>query len=536
MSFETPGALWGLLSLALLALFSLWRQAAARTVVPSLLLWKKIPERNPPLRALRRPRWRIDLLWQALAVTCLVLSLAGPYVPSSRPKPRRVAVVLDTSARMLAGGRFEEARREAARLAAGKLAGDEVAFYAADPSPRRADRPEEIRPVHAHVDLGPLLAVARAQADEVVLFSDRPVEGARLRLLAGPSGNVGIVEFTPADDELFARLVNHGPPGRPVTVRWGADGQEGEERRTLGPGVSSWSRRGDFRKAGRVWVEVRAGDGFELDDRAEAVRLGSDRIVVSLSGQRVPLLERALRAVTGVELRHDGGPGQVAVGVDEEPPAGDLRVRIHPPRGALEGEPAVARHPLTEGLERRAAEELVPAGVGELPAGAREGEPLLLVGGKRAAVIRGREVHLAIDCAPDRWPATVSFPIFWANVIDFARSGASGLRVFRTGRPVALPAEARVVDPSGRESPPSRTFLGYEVGEYVLKFAAGERSIRTSLLDGRESDTAGEGRALDWDPADPSGREPLRRSLAGAGAAAALGFLALAWFAQARAE
>lgn len=535
MNFETPGALWGLLSLALLVLFSLWRQAAVRTVVPSVLVWKKIPERNPPLRALRRPRWRIDLLAQALAVACLVLSLAGPYVPSSRPKPRRVALVLDTSARMLAGQRFEEARREAARLAAEKLSGDEVAYYAADPSPRRVDRPEEIRIVQAHVDLGPLLAVARAQADEVVVFSDRPLEGVRLRLRAGPPGNVGIVGFTPADDELFVRVVNHGPR-RSASVRWTVDGEGHQEERVLQPGISAWSRRGDFREARHVSVEVRAGDGFELDDRADAVRLEPERMVVSLSGQRVPRLERALRAVTGVELRYDGGPAEVAVGVDEEPPPGRLRVRIHPPRGKLDGEPVVARHPLTEGWERRAAEELVPAGVGELPPEAREGEPLLVVGGRRAAVIRGRDVHLSIDCAPDRWPATVSFPIFWANVVNFARSGISGLRVFRTGRPEALASEARIVDPSGREGPPTRTFLGYEVGEYRLRFASGERKIRTSLLDERESDVRGEARALDWDPADPAGREPLRRSLAGLGAAAALVFLALAWGMQARGD
>ncbi|MFN3486458.1 MAG: hypothetical protein ACK44W_13400, partial [Planctomycetota bacterium] len=237
-----------------------------------------------------------------------------------------------------------------------------------------------------------------------------------------------------------------------------------------------------------------------------------------------------------VELRYDGGPAELAVGVDEDPPPGRLRVRIHPPRGKLDGEPVVARHPLTEGWERRAAEELVPAGVGELPPEAREGEPLLVVGGRRAAVIRGRDVHLSIDCAPDRWPATVSFPIFWANVVNFARSGSSGLRVFRTGRPEALASEARIVDPSGREGPPTRTFLGYEVGEYRLRFASGERKIRTSLLDERESDVRGEARALDWDPADPAGREPLRRSLAGLGAAAALVFLALAWGMQARGD
>src|SRR6185295_4600179 len=83
VKFETPAALWGLSSLLLLVLFSLWRQAAARVVVPSLLLWKKIPERNPPVRALRRPKWRLDLLLQAFAIAAAIGALAGPYRETS---------------------------------------------------------------------------------------------------------------------------------------------------------------------------------------------------------------------------------------------------------------------------------------------------------------------------------------------------------------------------------------------------------------------------------------------------------------------
>ena len=79
MSFGSPGALWGLSTLLLLILFSLWRQASARVIVPSLLLWKQIPERNPPVRALKRPRWRLELLVQALAISAHRRSHCGNY-------------------------------------------------------------------------------------------------------------------------------------------------------------------------------------------------------------------------------------------------------------------------------------------------------------------------------------------------------------------------------------------------------------------------------------------------------------------------
>ena len=110
MTFETPAAFWALASLALLILFSLWRQAAARVTVPSLALWKKIPERNPPVRALRRPRWRFELLIQALAIAAAVAALAGPYRETSETQPLRVAIVLDGSARMRADGRLQIGR------------------------------------------------------------------------------------------------------------------------------------------------------------------------------------------------------------------------------------------------------------------------------------------------------------------------------------------------------------------------------------------------------------------------------------------
>ncbi len=520
MMFETPAAFWALASLALLVLFSLWRQAAARAVVPSLLLWKKIPERNPPVRALRRPRWRLDLLLQAAAIAAIVGGLAGPFLRSSRPKPRRVAIVFDTSARMLAGDRLERAKAEARALRDGPLSGDEVALYAAVPSPRRLGTIDEVRAVHAHVDLAPLVAAAREESGHVIVFSDRPVEGAHTRLLAAGAGNAGIVEFSAADGEVFARIANHGPARR-VALRLAAGDRSHEEARELPPGVSAWHRKDDFRAAGSVSLELDAPDGFALDNAAHAARLGPARTVVSVTGRHVPRLMDALGAVPGVAIRQDPGEAALAVGVADRPGPAPLRVWLHDPSPRFtEKAIEVARHPLTAGLEAR-AEEIGMAGVGELPQTYREGEPLLSAGGRRIAAIRGPEVHVAVDLAPGALPSTPSFPIFWANVIDFARKGTAGLAVVRTGKPF---------EHAGG------TFLGHELGEFALRLPGGERRIRTSLLDPRESDTAGLERPLDWNPGERAGREPLRRALGGWAAAAALACALAAWMIQRRGE
>jgi hypothetical protein len=509
VSFEVPAAFWALGSLALLILFSLWRQAAARTTVPSLVLWKRIPERNPPIRALRRPRWRLDLLVQALAVAFAVAGLAAPFVLADRPKARRIGIVIDTSARMLGGGRLEKAKAEVRALLDGNLSGDRVSVYAASPSPRKLDL-EEVREVHAHVDLAPLIAAARQETERVLVFTDRPVEGAHARLLGGPADNAGIVAFTAADDEVFVRVVRHGAP-RPLRIRLAAGELRVEE--ALPAGKDAWFRRGDYSKAPRVDVSIVPGDGFPLDDAVAATRLEPGRPEVSLTGRAVPLLRRAFESIPGVSIREGPGRAKVSVGVDAPPGPADLRVRLHDPEAGESGSVAVAAHPLTAGLAGREREF---GRVGELSPGFRSGEPFLTSGGRPAGVLKGSEIHLAVDLGrEDSWATTPSFPIFWTNVMDFATKGAAAFAVIRTGRPYRLPGG---------------DFLEHRAGD----FEPGGRPVRTNLLDARESDLGGVERPLAWDPGAPEGREAERRRLGGIAAAAALACVLLAWFLQRR--
>ena len=444
MSFETPAALWGLLSLGLLALFSLWRQAAVRATVPSLRLWARIPERNPPIRALRRPAFRFELLAYALALAAAVAGLAGPYVETSRPRPRRIGIVLDTSARLR--GRLPRMVERARELLRGPLAHDRVTFYGADPSPRPSPDPGAFRAVDVHVDLEPLVAAARGENERVVVFSDRAHGSLEVERFAGPAGNVGVVELTASDEEVFARIANHGPARR-VAAALTVDGAVREIAIDLPAGERGWWEKGDFSKAAAITLALRPDDGFATDDVAGAVRFAAAETTVSVRGRPSPLLLRALAAVPGVALRPGEGKAVVAVGVDEPAGEGALRVRLYDP--ATPRAAAVVRlaHPLTEGLRET---EIGSAGVGELPAEAVAGAvPLLTADGRPVAVLKGDTVHAAISLAPSAWPSTPSFPIFWANVIHFARKGRAAFVTPRTGRPVEAPGR---IDPPGAEA------------------------------------------------------------------------------------
>jgi hypothetical protein len=529
MKFETPAAFWALSSLLLLIVFSLWRQAAARVIVPSLALWKKIPERNPPVRALRRPRWRFELLLQALAIAAAVVALAGPYRETPELQPLRVALVYDTSARMRAGNRLEESIRSATRLPF--QANDEVSSYAATPAPRRLEKSERVTPVDEHVELEPLLAAARAGSDRVVLFSDRPAPGATLSLLAAPADNVGIVEFSATSDEVFVRIVNHGP-AKAIPIELVAGGTT--VRETIPAGERRWSHRADYTKADSVRITLGVSDSFPLDNSVEATRLAELRTTVSIAGLIEPQLVKALRSIPGVTLTTGAGPAKVAIGVDEAPGPGEWRVWLISPGATSDREVQISKHPLMADLEGRGKE--LP--LGELPAGERGGEPLIKVDGKVAAALRGRELRMSVDV--NAWGKSLpSLPIFCANLVDVARAGASGFAVLRTGRPFLLPPGWTLQQaPEGVQPSllPDGSFVPHTVGDYGFQTPAGPRKLRANLLDERESDTAGEARALDWDPARPLGRVPVRNGFSGAAAGVALALLALAWIMQLRGE
>ncbi len=474
MSFETPAVLWGLLSLLLLAIFSLWRQAAQAVTVPSLKLWRQIPERNPPVRDLRRPQWRFELLLQAAAVALIVAALAGPFWNSDEVPPRRVAFVADTSPRMEAGGRLSRLLEEARRFASGP---DRVTWYAAG---ARVEDPGAIRISKQRVDLTAMIAAARAGADETVVLTDRPVDGAAAWCAAGPPANAGIAAFRVDDEGLFARIVNFGPE-REAELQIEAGGAPLRERLKLQRGSTVWSLKRDLTRVAELKVRLDLDDGWAADNIVTARRQAGGELAASVSGRHHPALVRVLEAVPGTRVGRGLRGARLAVGLDEAPDAGALRVWIHSPLERLKGALKLESHALLRGLPGRET-ELEAAGWGELPPALRTGTTLLSVGGRGAAALRGGDLHLSVDL--DAWSRSApSFPIFWANV-------AEGLR--------------------------------------------GELWVVDGLLDERESDAAGVERP--WRAAAGAGaaRERVRRPLAGWAALAALLCLAGAWGLQRR--
>jgi hypothetical protein len=272
-----------------------------------------------------------------------------------------------------------------------------------------------------------------------------------------------------------------------------------------------------------------------MDNAVRATRLGPSRIPVAVGGSDMPLLPRALGAVPGVVVRREPGEALFSVGVDERPLKAPFSVWLHSPEGRFVPQAwTIAPHALTAGLREA---ELGRGGVGELPAEARTGQPLFEADGKRIGVLRDGVLHLCIELNPKGWASTPSFPIFWQNVVDFASRGARAFEVVRTGRPTFVRGDvSRAPSKAMWSLSPSGQFLTYTTGEYVFRAAEGERRVEANLLDPRESDTAGVTRALDWDPAAPSGREFTKRGLAGWAAALSLVLVVLAWMMQRRSD
>lgn len=460
MSFGAPAALWALAALGVLLLFSLWRSRPDRVVVSSLLLWKQIAERMPPMKSARRPRFSLSLLLQALVVAAIVGAMADPYLERTAPVPRTISIVLDTSARMSAVRADGKTRFDAAVEMLTVEPDDRITLYWIDDAPRRwqgtgADlrsKLREIRPVPRGVDLDALLAVAEKP---VWLVSDRPREGT-VGFLAGElAENTGIVHASIEGDELFLRFAHYGPP-REVTVL-------GERIRLEGP--RSWWKKIDARD--RLVVEL-PKDRFALDDRVVLVREPSG---VVLRGIEHPALARVLQSITRV------GQGRTAVLYQTLEGAGEFTIYVDPPgsppgfrlgeRFAPETWTAAKDHPLTRHMKM---DEMAAAFATEV----QGGTPFLFADGKPVAAERDGAIVLGFDL---KWSSTVSFPIFWTNAIGRARTLGTWVAPRAENLLDAAQSDTGGIERRGdagpveRERAPARTPIGAVLCGAALAFA-----------------------------------------------------------------
>ncbi|HEU4338864.1 MAG TPA: BatA domain-containing protein, partial [Planctomycetota bacterium] len=464
MSFLHPAAFWGLVSLLVLILLSLWRQRAARVVVPSLRLWRMIPDRLPPVRSLRRPRASLSLFLQMLVATSLVFALAGPGTVRQKPAPRRIAVVADDSAYM--SPRRWDVRRELDKLDPA----DDLVFIDCTTLQRGLSKYDVV--VNGLCDPRPALDLAASEAKTVVFISDRappwtPPAGVsfHLVLVGGPLRTVGIVDAGVDNGKLFLRLT------AAAEVRVAFDGN---------------ARKIPAAKFHLIEVPAEARfieasvdpDEFQEDDYV-VLRRHEGRIDVAFEGRPDASILAAIESNPLARISRGGTPRLlIRIGAASDRSKAPVVVEVDPLEGVeSRSEPGaitVAPHELTEGV---VAEDLRFTEVGKL-AGPVEA-PLFFNGGAPvAAVRRPGEIVVAAKYSATGWPARPSFPIFWANVLKYSASGiaawrATGLLNEAASRPGL---ERKPLDPGAfgaRPSAPVRTDLaGASIALAALFLAA----------------------------------------------------------------
>jgi len=545
----TPLNPWGLLALLaipVLIALSLWRWRRRQVEVSSLLLWARVAEGRRKAPAAQRRRLLDPLLVVRVAIAlCAAAAIAELAVVRSREAARRLVLVVDRSASMAAArpdgkSRWEAARERLLSFLASLNASDRVDIVAL-PRPARttvtkdlgpgeaADLVRRLEPSQAALDPADLAEAAALAAGEgpaaIILATDAPPPtlppGVAVLATGGATANRGIVALaarkTPAGNwQVLVAVGNAGQERAACRLSLLADGRQVLLRTlTIPPkAVTRTILEADLESASILEARLEPGDGLPADDAAWLARTRRP-VRVAWVGPPEPYSRRALVATGRVDLAEfPGGKVAAAAGPFEltiyhrvappEPPGG--RLVVIAPRasvGALKVNGSVGAgalvaterdHPLLRavglgGIRPGRVVRIEPPGNFRTLARA-DGNPALGLWREGEAEI----LFIGLDPAQGNWPTLVSFPIFWANVVDHFAGGHSGFEALRPGQPVRL-AEGQVVNgPSGRRvAAAGRVFVPDRVGLYAT---ADGRKFAVSLLDERETLAAGTERPL----------------------------------------
>lgn len=539
MEFGAAGWLAGLAAAAIPLLLSFLRVPPRRVRVPSLLVWRRLRDRVPPVREMRRPRPNLALLLASLAIAAGVLALAEPSLRAQKPLPRYAICVLDTSPRMQTRHEdqrtsFDHAVRSLRRLLRGLEETDRVVLLArqagivmVEGSPARVERTlGEIRAGFCPPDLGGLLAIAkdlraRRKDAEIVVFTDRRIEGVRTsRTGVEKSDNIGIAELSIEGGKLFARIVNAGPP-REVTIRWG----ETEEKLKVPSGDRGFVR--EWKGAGPVELKLLVGDNLQADNTARGTRVPApEAVTVSYRGPvKRERLIKALSIQPGVKLVDTPGPVDVVVVCHGAPGAQEAPVLIAidptvPKVGPFSlGEGVQTTRLSFEGADPIVKEILYDAGQIRLK-GAREvtsEEPM------RALIRAGEGADAKVICAmreegermvlvmafdpfepPGEWSKRASFAVFFGALFERIRErlGRDSIRVLRAGTPVDL-AAVPGLEVKGEAELRGGVVVAPRPGRVVMESRRGRFEAVFNLLDARVSENVGEWAPFDGPLFDP---------------------------------
>ena len=511
MTLLWPIGLLALLALPLIIVLHLLRERRRRVVVPSLLHWQNLPQRQTAQRSRRLPLTLL-LLIQLLAAALIALALARPQLGNFFGSTRQLAIVLDTSTSMAAreGSRTRFAQAQSrARTALNSLgSGDRAILVAAGTTARvlatgtGADIPallatlDTVQPGGTGTDFTGAFTLAQAafagQARrEILVLTDNgpsttavPASVAAAlswQQLGTAQPNRAIVVLAArawgAQVQVYARLANYAPTPFSARIALYAD------ERTLGERTANIAANGETELTWTLpasYATLRAvldgGDSLPQDDEARLSLAQTRPLAIELVSAAPAALRRALAAVPSTQVTvtapaayQPGSQAALTVFDNFLPaawPAGPVLV-INPPIGSTllsvrEGTTPAKASPLDTRGALLAGLSLAGVDFGPLRSiDAPAGFTAQLANGETPLILRGRsDTHdmaiWAFDPSAGNFTTRLAFPLLIARTVRDLTPAPLPQSVL-AGTPLVLRPDARatalrIAGPAGETS------------------------------------------------------------------------------------
>ena len=523
MHFLFPAGAWGFLSLGVITALYLLKRRSQTVQVPSLLLWQRALAEQQAMKPFQKLKKNILFFLQMAMAVLLTLALMRPAV--SGGVQGETVMIFDLSASMQAEGRLEQAKERALNLIDGMKTGDRVtvltAAREAEIALSRSGDLSRVRSVigdltarNGGADLDAALSLAQAMGRDIdglniLVFSDTYTSDAAQVIPVGtPQNNRALLSLSVQNGQAFVRVANYGESAT-VTLECEADGAlcdavtldlQADEVRSALMAVPE--------DAQTVRARIQEKDALLTDNERWYAAREEAAYRAALCGDNV-FLEKALSLREDLTLLRtakeeaaslenidlyifDGAlpetlPGQGAllcVAPDREIlniQPGEKTDQVSALRAAFtrQAQP-LAAHLLLEDIALRAYTPLI-------------GGDAVLLSGQDALIAVTEEANrraavLGFDLHDSNLPMKGDFPILMQNLLSFLlpdarQSFPDGL----CGDSLTLPADARMVTPSGR--PAADT---WEQGVYTVRYRVAdgaERTARFALhMDPAESD------------------------------------------------
>ena len=561
MRFLSPAAFWFAATLPVVVVFYLLKRRRVVKLVSSTVLWQKFladTQANAPFQKLRH-NWLLVL--QLLLLLLAILALSRPYFSGHAATSGLRVIILDASASMQSTdespSRFEKARAEALHLVDSLkdqeqmlvllAAGNTVVKQSATSDKavlRRAIENCQVTDSTTRLTEALKLAgtLVRDKHDpEIHLFSDGAAgdlsefENKGLSVIYHREGvrcnNLGVTTLDIRDNPenhqeraIYASVVNFSTNSQQTVLDLLFDQQVVDTRPlSLAPGETSPQVFSATQERDGIFtVRIDARDDLAADNQASIVSLLPQPVRVLLVSHGNRFMEKALRAVSGVELTVatdtlDGAPNSDIVVLDDVTPSAwpkNSVLAFHVAGTNLFEDgwtnidaPAIVdwknTHPLLRYINLDNIQISETLGVRTpawgLPLVETRQTPLMLAG----ELSRQKIIWVGFDTLQSTWPLRVSFPMFIANAVDWLNPASTKSRqlMLHAGEPfryalaqsvdsveVTLPGGARetIAAAGSREIVFGDTA---RQGTYHLRAGTNEIAFCVNVLDAAESNT-----------------------------------------------